>query len=114
MHLPEPVLKRSGLGSGRCPKGERMNLRQRKVPEGEAHALAQLTLHALDFPERVSGVRALIVAVLDDETTGRRAAHVVHPAVKRHHACVGPIRHPVSILPNDGRRRRRRGYKPLP
>ena len=44
-----------------------MDLGQRKVPEREADAVAQLLLDMLDLPKRSARVRAFVVAVLDDE-----------------------------------------------
>src|SRR5213083_3080874 len=48
----------------------------RKVPEREAHPVAR-PLDALDLPVRRARVRALVVAVLEDETSARGAADMV-------------------------------------
>ena len=42
VHLPEPILERGGLGCARRGERVRMDLGQRKVPEREADALAEL------------------------------------------------------------------------
>jgi hypothetical protein len=83
VHLPEPALERGGL---RCPgrgEGVRVDLGQREVPEGEADALAQLGLDALDRAEGRARVGALVVAVLDDDRRRRRAADVIDRLVQR-------------------------------
>ena len=41
VHVPEPVLERRGLGGSRRRQGVRVDLGQRKVPEGEADVTAQ-------------------------------------------------------------------------
>ena len=54
-----------------------MDLGEREVAEGEADATAQPALDPLDLSIRLPRIGALVVAVLEDETTGRRAADVV-------------------------------------
>jgi Prolipoprotein diacylglyceryl transferase len=71
LDLPEPILKRRCLGRGRAGEGVRMDLGQREVPEGEAHLLAKPSLDPLDFAKRPTRVRALVVAVLEDQPTAR-------------------------------------------
>ena len=83
VHVPEPALERSGLGRGSSCHRVRMDLREWKMPEGEADTFAQLPLDPLDLPKRLLLVRAFVIAVLDDETTGRRAADVIDFLVER-------------------------------
>jgi hypothetical protein len=47
------------------------------MPEGKANTLVQLLLDAFDLAERLPRVRAFVVAVLDDHTTGCRTADVI-------------------------------------
>ena len=70
VHVPEPALERGGLGRGSRCEGVRVDLRERKVPEGEADVAAQSLLDAFDLSKRLPRVRAFVVAVLDDQTTG--------------------------------------------
>ena len=69
VHLPEPVLTGSCLGCGRRREGVRVDRFEREMAEGEADAPAQVSLDAFDLPKRLPRVRALVVAVLEDETT---------------------------------------------
>jgi hypothetical protein len=85
VHVPEPALERGSLGRGGGRESMRVDLGQRKVPEGEADAIAQSCLDALDFSERFARVRAFVVAVLDDEAAGRRAADVIDDVIERFH-----------------------------
>ena len=62
-----------------------MDLGQREVPEREPHPVAEPGLDALDLPERAPRVRALVVAVLDDQPPRRPAADMIDPAVERRH-----------------------------
>ena len=50
--------------------------------EGEADAPRQLFLDAFDLAKRLARVRTLIVAVLDDQRSGRRPAQVIDGLVK--------------------------------
>jgi hypothetical protein len=52
-----------------------------KMPEGEPHTLAQFCLDALDRPKRLPRVRALVIAVLDNQATRSCAADVIHRLV---------------------------------
>jgi hypothetical protein len=83
VHFPEPVLQRGSLGGRRRGEGVRMDLRQRKVAEREADPAVQLSLDALDLSKRSARVRALVVAVLEDEPPGGRAADVIDLVVER-------------------------------
>ena len=67
VHLPEPVLERGRLGRGGRGERVRVDLGQRKVPEREAHTLAQSSLDPFDLPKRPARVGAFVVAVLDDQ-----------------------------------------------
>ena len=77
VHGPETVLEGSCLGGGGRAERVRMDLDEREVPEGETNAPAQFLLDILDRPKRLPGVGALVVAVLENETTGCRPAGVV-------------------------------------
>ena len=60
-----------------------MDLGERKVAEGEARAVAQLALDLLDLAIGLPGVRALVVAVLEDQVAVRGAPDVVDRLVYR-------------------------------
>src|SRR5215207_1041845 len=70
-HLPEPALERCGFCCfcGSCCM--RVDPRQWKVTEREADTIAQPPFDAFDLAERPARVRALVVAVLDDEAPER-------------------------------------------
>ena len=53
VHVPEAVLECRRLDCGGRREGVRVDLRQRKMPEGEADAPAQSSLEALDRPKRL-------------------------------------------------------------
>ena len=74
---PERVLQGSCLGGGGRAERVRMGVDEREVPEGETNAPAQFLLDVFDRPKRLPGVGALVVAVLENETTDRRPAGVV-------------------------------------
>ena len=84
VHLPEPTLDRGGRG-GRGGERVRVDVRQREVAEREADLVTELRLDALDLPERAPGVRALVVAALDDQAPLRPAADVIDGRVKLLH-----------------------------
>ena len=77
VHGPEAALQRGCLGGGRRSERVRMKLDEREVPEGETNAPAQFLLDVFDRPKRLPGVRALVVAVLENQTSDRRPANVV-------------------------------------
>jgi hypothetical protein len=52
------------------------------VAEGEAETAAQSLLDALDLAKCLPRIRAFVVAVLDDERSGRRTADVIDRLVK--------------------------------
>ena len=88
VHVPEPVLECGCLGGGRRRERVRVDLGEREVPEGEANAPVELSLDPFDRAKRLPRVGAFVVAVLDDETSGRRAADVIDLLVERLQ-CVG-------------------------
>jgi hypothetical protein len=47
------------------------------MPEREPHVPAKLLFDSLDRVERLPRVRAFVVAVLDDQKAGGRAARVI-------------------------------------
>jgi hypothetical protein len=77
MHVPEPALQRGGFSCGRGGKGMRVDADQREVPEGELEVPVQLTFDLLDRVERLPRIRALVVAVLEDQRAAGRAADVI-------------------------------------
>ena len=83
VHVPESILARRCLGGGCGSQGVRMDLGQRKVPEDKANAAFEPSLHALDLPESPPGVRALVVAVSNEERSSLRSAYVVDQRVDR-------------------------------
>jgi len=93
VHVPEPALPRGGLGRGRSGEGVRVDLSQREIPEGEPDAPAQFFLKTFDFPVRVPGIRAFVIAVLQDEAAGCRAADMINVVVQRRQARSAPVRH---------------------
>jgi hypothetical protein len=58
-----------------------MDLGQREVPEGEPDPAAQRALDAFDLSKCLPRVRALVVAVLDDQPTAA-TADVIHRLVE--------------------------------
>src|SRR3954463_9893916 len=83
VHVPEPVLQRRRLRRGRRGEGVRVDLREREMAKREADAARQSSLDTLDLSKRLTRVRALVVAVLDYETTARWAADVIDLVVDR-------------------------------
>src|SRR6478609_711083 len=77
VHLPEAALPSGRLRGGRRGEGVRMDIRERKVPEAEPNVSTAKRFDTLDLTERPARVRALVVAVLDDQRSGGRAAHMV-------------------------------------
>jgi hypothetical protein len=62
----------------------RVDLGKREVAERKADAVGA-ALESLDLAKRLARVRALVVAVLDDDVALRRPADVVDRFVKRLH-----------------------------
>src|SRR3954467_14625201 len=75
--LLESILQRGGLRSQRRGEGVRVDLGQREVPERKANGATESLLDAPDLPERPARIRALVIAVLDDQVSRRAAAHVI-------------------------------------
>src|SRR6185437_14072096 len=84
VHRPEGVLQGGCFGSSGRSESVRMDLDEREVPEGETNAPAQFLLDAFDRAKRPTGVRALVVAVLENQPSRRRPAGVVDLLVQRH------------------------------
>jgi len=82
VHLPEATLRRRRFGCRRGRERVRVDLRQREVTKGEADAAGELLLDALDRPEGLARVGALVVAVLEDDGGTRFPADVVHVIVE--------------------------------
>ena len=61
----------------------RLDAGQREVPEREPQVPAELVFGLLDRAERLPGVRALVVAVLEDQVAGGRAADMVDVLLQR-------------------------------
>jgi hypothetical protein len=69
-------------------QNRRVDAGQREVPESEPHGPAELAFDLLDRMERLPGVRALVIAVLDNQWAGRRAADMIDLLVQR---CQGQL-----------------------
>jgi hypothetical protein len=69
----------------------RVDLDQRKVPVREAD-LVQSFLDLFDGTERLARVGLFVVAVLDDQRSGRRAANVIDSFVRRLEDCFALVR----------------------
>jgi aminopeptidase len=95
MHLPEATLRRRGLRRPRRGERVRVDLGQREVPEGETNPVGTLPLDALDFAVGPSRVRALVVAVHEDQPGGLRTADVIDGFVQwldhLHHVTLPPM-----------------------
>src|SRR5260221_7490024 len=74
VHVPEPALPCGGLSRGRRGEGVRVNAGQREMPEREPHVPPELLFDLLDRMEGLPRVRALVIAVLDDQVAGGRPA----------------------------------------
>jgi hypothetical protein len=83
VHVREPVLEGGRLGGSGHGQGVRMDPGQREMPEGEPDTLAQFCLDKLDPPKRLPRVRALVIALLDNQATCKRAADMIHCLVDR-------------------------------
>src|SRR5262249_35539542 len=96
VHVPEPALPGGGLGRGRGGEGVRVDAGQREMPEREPHVPAELLFDLLDRVEGLPRVRALVVAVLEDQAAGGRAADGGDVLVQRRPGQLGVIRHRVA------------------
>jgi len=83
VHVPEPALPGGGLGGGCGGEGVRVDAGQREMAEREPHVPAELLFDLLDRVEGLPRVWALVVAVLEDQAAGGRAADVVDVFVQR-------------------------------
>jgi hypothetical protein len=77
-------------------QGVRVDAGQREVPEREPHGPAELAFDLLDRPVGLPGVRALVVAVLDDQAGGRRAADVIDVLIQRRQGQLAVLRRGVD------------------
>ena len=68
----------------------------REMPEREPDGPAELAFDLLDRVERLTRVRALVIAVLDDQMAGRRAADVIDFLVQRRRGQLAIVRHRVE------------------
>jgi hypothetical protein len=107
VHLPEPALEGSCLGCRRRGEGVRVYLCEREMAKGEADTAVQSLLDPLDFSKRLSRVRAFVVAVLEDETTGGWAADVIDLVVEGLDAWLTPLRDGLASHQNPTTRRMR-------
>jgi hypothetical protein len=92
VHIPEPALPRGGLGGGRRGEGVRVDAGQREVAEGESHVPGQVPFGHLDRVEGLPGVRALVIAVLDDQAALGLAADVIGCVVERRQGQLAVVR----------------------
>src|SRR6185436_14960043 len=95
VHVPEPALERCGLGGGSSGQRMGVDLRERKMPESEAD-IAHSLLDVFDLSKRSPRIRAFVIAVLDDQTTRRRAADVIDLVVERLYRRLTFLRHRVA------------------
>src|SRR5882672_10688511 len=66
VHLPELPLRRGRLGGFGGARRVRVRLRQREIPEHEAHPPPQDLLHFLHNRIGAAAMRALVVAIFDE------------------------------------------------
>ena len=83
VHLPEPALGAGRLGGLRGLERVGVRRRDREVAEDEPEPAAQRLAHRLDLRVRGAAVRALEVAVLDEEQ--RRVAGAVDVVLRPDH-----------------------------
>jgi deazaflavin-dependent oxidoreductase (nitroreductase family) len=88
VHVPEAALEGGRLRSDGRGEGVRVDIAQGEVPEGKADAFPELHLDPFDLAKGLARKRALVVAVLDDQTSGRTAADVVDSVVQRLHLTI--------------------------
>src|SRR5690242_21615119 len=96
VHVPEPSLPRSGLGCGRRGVGVRVDAGQRKMAEREPHVPAELLFDSLDGMKGLPRVRALVVAVLNNQAAGGRAADVIDLLIQRRQGQLAVVRRSVA------------------
>src|SRR2546421_11836738 len=66
------------------------------MPEREPHVPAELPFDLLDRVERLPRVRALVIAVLDDQAAGGRTPDVIDFLIRRRQAQRAVVRHRVE------------------
>jgi len=67
----------------RLPRRGRVEAGQGKMPEREPHVPPESPSDVLDRAEHLPRVRALVIAVLDDQTAGRRTPDVIDLLIQR-------------------------------
>src|SRR6266571_971309 len=77
------ALPRGGLCCGRRGEGVRVDAGQREMPEREPHVPPKLLFDLLDRIEGPPRVRALVIAVLDDQAAGGRTANMIDLLIQR-------------------------------
>jgi hypothetical protein len=70
-------------GCGCRGEGVRVDVGEREMAEGEADAAVPFALDPLDRTERLARVRALVVAILEDQRRVGPAAYVINAFVER-------------------------------
>src|SRR5580704_14350054 len=83
VHVPEAILRGSGLGRRCRCQGVWMDAGQREMPEREPHTAIELCFYAHDRPVRLARVRAFVVAVLENPRTRGPSSDVVDAVVHR-------------------------------
>jgi hypothetical protein len=66
------------------------------MPEREPHVPSKLLFYLLDRVERLPRVRALVIAVLDDQAAGGRAADVIDLLIQRRQGELAVVRYRVE------------------
>ena len=84
--LSEAPLRGARLGRAGGREGVRVDLGQREVPEAEPNAPIELPLDELDSTRRLSRVRALVIAVLQDHPRANGPADAVDSLFERFEA----------------------------
>jgi hypothetical protein len=74
----------------------RVDAGQREMPEREPQVPGELLLDLLDRVERLPRVRALVVAVLDDQRPGGRAADVIDVLIQRRQGELAVVRYRIE------------------
>ena len=69
-----------------------VNAGQRKMAEREPHVPAELLFDSLDRVESLPRVRALVIAVLDNQMAGGRAADVIDLLIQRRQGQLAVVR----------------------
>jgi hypothetical protein len=74
----------------------RVDAGQREVPEREPHGPAELAFDLLDRVEGLPRVRALVIAVLEDQVAGGRAADMIDLLIQRRQGQLAVLRRCVD------------------